>query len=209
MSWTKEIFISTYKDNLNKIPERNRGDGFQAIFEALEKKRLSYYSIIETGSVRPGFSIEGDGQSTLLFDSFVNYYDGVVLSVDLESDTTKHAHDNTSRKTITMNDDSIRFLWNFRSDEAIHLFYLDSYDVDFENPLAANLHHINELVAISRFLEKGTLVAIDDCKFEKDDPRIPAKINHKFVGKGLFVETFMNNIGANLLFDGYQQLWEI
>lgn len=214
MNWTNEVFVPKYKDKLNSIPERNRGDGFQVMFETLEKKDKHLISILETGSMRPGYSVEGDGQSTKLFDEFVNARRGMVISVDIDQQTSKYARDNTSEKSYIYTDDSVHFLWKNRNSSllnstTIDLFYLDSYDVDFQNPLAANLHHMKELVAISEWLDPGVLVAVDDCRFYPGDSRIPPHIDPRFVGKGVFVEDFMENIGAKLLFNGYQKVWEI
>jgi len=214
MNWTKDIFVPIYKKQLNGIPDRNRGDGFEVIFEALEKKDKHLTTILETGSMRPNGSLEGDGQSTRLFDEFVQAKRGIVISVDIDGNTSKYARDNTSEKTYLYTDDSIHFLWKNRNssllnNSSIDLFYLDSYDVDFENPIAANLHHMKELVAISEWLDPGVLVAVDDCRFYPGDRRIPQHINAEFVGKGLFVQDFMENIGAKMLFDGYQKVWEI
>lgn len=211
MSWVQDVFIPKYKDKLNGIPERNRGDGFQVIFEALESKKQEFFTIVETGSMRPSGTLEGDGQSTLLFDHFVGYNPGIFISIDVDEKTSEYAKKNTIY-TECINSDSVSFLWNELALYVSHdvsLFYLDSYDVDFSNPLAANLHHMKELVTIAKWLKPGTLVAIDDCRFFPGDKRIPQHIDHVYVGKGLFVENFMENIGAKLLFDGYQKVWEI
>jgi len=215
MTWTKEFFADK-KQLLNGIPERNRGDGFEVIFTELEKKSLvlpAWYLIVETGSMRPGGTLEGDGQSTLLFDSFVNYYKGRVISVDVDKTAFKHSSENTSSATSNILSDSIKFLWkdlpNAIGSDKVDLFYLDSFDVDFDNPVNSNLHHIKELTAISQFLTKGTLVAVDDCRFLDGDKRIPQNVKAKDVGKGNFVESFMKDIEAKLLFDGYQKVWEI
>lgn len=207
--WTEEIFITNYKEKLNNIPERNRGDGFLSIFKELEKKENKIFNIVETGSMRPGFTMDGDGQSTKLFDNFVNYYDGQVITVDLDKNTSNFANTNTTNKTITYNQDSVLFLWNILNLDKVDLFYLDSYDVDFNNPILANIHHFKELVAISKWLKSGVLVAVDDCKFDNSDIRIPKHIPAQYVGKGVFVENFMQNINADIIFDGYQKVWKI
>lgn len=57
---------------------------FRRAFEFLAAKQQATYSIVETGCARTAESWEGDGQSTLLFDRFVNALGGSVLSVDID-----------------------------------------------------------------------------------------------------------------------------
>lgn len=205
--WIDNVFIPNHKNKLNGLSERNRGDGFQAIFENI--KLSDGLVIIETGTMRPGFTEEGDGQSTQLFDSFAKYLNGRVYSVDIDPKTKEFAEtkvDTSVTKLFTM--DSIKFLWNFEV-ESPCLFYLDSYDVDFSNPVLSNLHHMKEVAAISRYLTKGVLVAVDDCRFADNDFRVPYGVRAADVGKGNYVSSFMKDINAELIFDGYQKVWRI
>lgn len=210
--WIDDVFIPKHKNKLNELADRNRGDGFQAIFEniKLSRKRLV---IVETGTMRPGFTEEGDGQSTQLFNSFAKHLNGRVYSVDIDPKTKEFAQtkvDENITKLFTM--DSVKFLWHFDSYAYLDLpdlFYLDSYDVDFSNPMASNLHHIKELAAISRYLSKDVLVAVDDCHFADNDWRVPNGVRASDVGKGNFVSSFMKDINASLIFDGYQKVWRI
>lgn len=214
MSWVEKVFKPKYFDILNGEPGRNRGDGFLAIFNALEQKGLfNSYSILETGCMRPGYTPQGDGQSTKLFDDFLssNGYDGELISIDLNPEHVAFARENTNTNRVNVFcGDSVNYLWNhLPAFYTFDLIYLDSYDVDFDRPILSNLHHIKELVACSRFLRKGTIVAVDDCRFEANDPRIPPGVDHNLVGKGTFVESFMRDIQAEKIFDGYQKAWRI
>lgn len=214
MTWVDDVFIPKHKDKLNGIPERNRGDGFEVIFRAMEDTRMRECPvIIETGTMRPGFTEEGDGQSTQLFNSFAKYHNGKVYSVDIDPKTREFAATKTDCEvTKLFTRDSVRFLWDFDKYSYLdipNLIYLDSYDVDFSNPIASNLHHIKELVAISRHLNKGVIVAVDDCRFIEGDPRVPNGVRAADVGKGNFVSSFMNDINATLIFNGYQKVWRI
>lgn len=214
-SFTQEVFIPQYFDKLNGIPERNRGDGFKVIFEELDRrveKSMLPINIIETGCMRPGYTMDGDGSSTLLFDTFVGYHGrGSVNSIDITPTHASFADKSTSNRTIVTCADSVVTLWNMHNKlyEYVDLLYLDSYDVDFDNPLMSNLHHMKEMIAAAHLIRSGTIVAIDDCRFYEGDPRIPAGISASMVGKGIFVQDFMKNIGASLIFDGYQKVWKL
>jgi len=60
-----------------------RGETFRRIFEILEAMEKSSYTIVETGCARKQDNWGGDGQSTLLFDRFVNHWGGSVRTVDI------------------------------------------------------------------------------------------------------------------------------
>ena len=72
----------------------------------------------------------------------------------------------------------------------IDVLYLDSFDVDFNNPVPSSFHHIKELLAIFPKIQKGTLIVVDD--------------NFNGKGKGQMIKDYMKNIGINPFFDEYQ-----
>jgi len=172
------------------------------MFMALEKLGKSYYRIFETGTTRVAGNWEGDGQSTVLFDKFVNFYDGVVFSVDIDPRAIANARGLVSYKTQCVCGDSVRFLKSMadmtNSRCAADLVYLDSYDLDVDDPLPSMFHHIKELLALGS-LASGTLVVVDD----------NLVYNGKDTGKGKFVEEYFNNIGVKIIYRGYQMIWQV
>ena len=74
--------------------------------------------------------------------------------------------------------------------------YLDSFDLDQKNPHPSMLHHIKEIAAIMKNTMPGTIIAIDDHISDE-------------VGKGNYVKSFMNDIDAKLIHDGYQIIWQL
>jgi len=46
--------------------------------------------------------------------------------------------------------------------EFLDLLYLDSFDVDFDDPLPSAIHHLKELLAIAPLVSFETLVVVDD-----------------------------------------------
>ena len=47
-------------------------------------------------------------------------------------------------------------------DNLIDFLYLDSYDVDFLNPLPSALHHLEEFNRVKHLLHKNSIILIDD-----------------------------------------------
>jgi len=186
------MFIDYFNEKYyNKLAHRK--DSFKKIFELLEFKSKNFYVIIETGCVRNRNNFAGDGMSTLLFDEFVNFYDGIVISVDKNKNHCDLANSMTSEKTKVYNSDSIPLLWNLNINYDIDLVYLDSYDIDFNKPHPSMLHHLKEFCAILPKLKPGCIIAIDD---NKDN-----------CGKGYYIKEFMQNINKKLLVDDYQLVY--
>ena len=170
-----------------------RKESFKKIFSVLEKKEKNFYYIVETGCARMKDNFSGDGMSTVLFDGFVNYHGGRVVSVDINSQHCAFAESLVSNKTRIVCGDSVEYLWKAESENHIDLLYLDSYDVDFSQPHESALHHMKELCAVSGQLKNGTLVVVDD--------------NKGGVGKGMYVASFMDNLGYKRFIDDYQIGW--
>jgi predicted O-methyltransferase YrrM len=188
-------FDRKYANKLGK-----RAHTFRKTFELLEmnahKYSKKFYHILETGCVRSKNSFDGDGMSTVLFDAFVNYYDGMVMSIDINEEHCKLARSLVSKKTQVICADSVKYLWRVVEGNFIDLVYLDSYDIDFNNPHPSALHHMKEFCAISGQLSDGTLVAVDDQKNENS-------------GKGMYIARFMEDVGYKRFIDDYQIGWII
>jgi hypothetical protein len=190
-SFVKEIFQKEYQAKLGV-----RKTTFRAIFEYLEQRGKTDYLIVETGCARPTQSWDGDGQSTLMFDRFVNFYGGQVHTVDIDPDNCAYTRERISPKTQVHCSDSVKFLWNYPFEKAPDLLYLDSFDLDTNDPHPSALHHVKELLAVIRHLNEETIIVIDDNI--TDD-----------VAKGKYVNDFMLDIGATPVFKQYQIAWQL
>ena len=188
MSQFLDHFDKTYFVKLNK-----RAKTFRKLFELLEEKNKDYYLIVETGCSRTKDNYSGDGMSTVLFDEFVNFYDGQVISVDISEVNCNLARSLVSDKTEIFCGDSVNFLWNLNPSEDIDLLYLDSFDINFNKPHPAMLHHLKELCAVVGKLKKDVIIAVDD-NIEKS-------------GKGGYIANFMENLGYKKVIDEYQIVW--
>lgn len=182
-------------------PIRNRADNFLKIFSILEQKNNKEFSLIETGTMRAdhgSLSFGDDGASTYIFDKFINFYDGELFSVDINPKNVEHAKKYVSSKTKIFCENSVSFLWKLPKDLDIDLIYLDSFDIDKDNPHPSQLHHIKELCAVIDKIKKGTIMVIDDHD---------AFFTQGRIGKGTYAKEFMKDIGANLIFENYQIGW--
>ena len=190
-----------------------RSETFRQAFEILEAMDKSGYTILETGCARTEGNWYGDGQSTLLFDRFVNHRGGTVRTVDISQEACTWLRGNVSGKVTVTCSDSVAYLRELiLSDELnIDLLYLDSYDLDWRNPHPAALHHLHELCAVMPLLASGTLVMVDDTATCQARVRLKGQdlVLHDFgvTGKGAYVADFFSKIGCAPVIEGYQHGW--
>lgn len=197
-----------------------RAPGFRAMFKSLLNMNLSEYTIVETGCSR---KVDGDnivygtqvpenhpwyptgdqgpwadGQSTFLFDQFVQRHKGNVYTVDIDPVNCHVASENSSDLVTVTCQDSVTFLRTLAYQigiKKIDLLFLDSYDLDWYKPHDSGLHHIKELISVVPYLRSGTIIGIDDNR------------NGDLLGKGIYVIDYLKNIGATCLEDSYQGVW--
>jgi hypothetical protein len=203
VEYFKETYYEKLKTPSGNNPVRNRADSLLKIFEILEKKPQSNFYVLETGCMRPDhgdFNFSGDGCATFIFDDFINKKDGTVLSVDIEPVNTAYAKSKVSNKTLLHTGDSVAYLYGFASSLKFDLIYLDSYDIIQADPHPSQLHHIKELAAVLKNTKPGTLICVDDHD---------AFFTGGTIGKGNYVKSFMQDIGAKLIHEDYQIVWEM
>lgn len=179
-----------------------RAPSFRLMIDCLQARAKNSYFILETGCMRSDDNWAGDGMSTRLFDAFVGFHDGKVLSMDINPDNVAMARKHCSERTEVICGDSVSTLHRLSRQGTlpeIDLLYLDSYDFDKVNPLPSMFHHMKELTSIMPSLSPGTLVCVDD----------NLMIDGRLIGKGTMVDLFMRDIGAERLFEGYQLVWRL
>ena len=174
-----------------------RADGFAALFEALTAGPPRPL-IIETGCLRIAGNWEGDGQSSFMFDALTRAMGGAFFSIDVLAESIETARRACSSAVNLICNDSVAALYTLsqlmRGPAA--LVYLDSYDVDADNPMPSAIHHALELAAARPLLGPGTLVCVDDYG-----------VGRQPGGKGLILDRFFANIRARVLYSGYQRIW--
>ena len=176
----------------------HRARSFRLMFKLLEERQKTDYLILETGCLRVPGNWAGDGQSSLLFDRFVNFHGGALHTVDLDPNACRAAQSVVTGKTTLYCMDSVAFLWQFDNARPADLIYLDSFDLDVNNPHPSTFHHMKELTAAwSRgLIRPGTILAVDD-----NIPNGP--------GKGAYVKEFLYNVGIAPVLEDYQIVWQL
>jgi hypothetical protein len=177
-----------------------RKDGFQLIFELMFKEKSNNFSIIETGTVRNPNNWK-DGNSGFLFSEMVKEHGGSVRSVDIDQtavDTANQFIDQKYYKSYCS--DSVAWLASLTDMSNVDLFYLDSYDVSWDNDIPSAEHHLKEFLAIESYLKPGCIVAIDD------NSRFLA--NNNRTGKGRLIVEYLDSKGIKPVYDAYQIIYK-
>jgi predicted O-methyltransferase YrrM len=209
MNWL-DHYRKTYYPLLNPDPSENAGIlqtgmykrdvGFDIAFRLLLNQRQQDFSIIETGTLRnPGQW--KDGQSAWLFTEFVMYHGGTVRSVDIDSEACKNASVALPVAQFSVAcADSVYWLTQQTDLEAVDLFYLDSWDVVWENDTDSAQHHLIEFLAIEPYLKSGAVVVIDD----------NSRWCHSYqrTGKGRAVLEYLESKNHLPIYDEYQIIWQ-
>jgi hypothetical protein len=174
-------------------------------------KDLNKFKFIETGCSAHGT------KSTLLWDKFVNFYDGSVDSVDLNERAVNNTIPQVSGKSKVFHSNSLDFLP--KVDGLIDFLYLDSYDVDFLNPLPSAMHHLEEFNRVKHLLHKNSIILIDDtpvsAEWVDDGLNQPNNVllkrifNPNMSGKGSLVNMELEKMGATKILHQYQTLWRL
>jgi hypothetical protein len=178
----------------------NRSVGFDVIFRLLLNQKQSNFNIVETGTLRtPGNWM--DGQSARLFTEFVDLYSGTVRSVDIDSVACNAARDSISSTNFSVtHNDSVAWLDSLTDLDLVDLFYLDSYDVDWNNDTASADHHLKEFKIIQPFIRPGAIVAVDDNSRWVN--------NNQRTGKGRAIVEYLETQGHLPILDEYQIIFQ-
>lgn len=115
-------------------------------------------NIIETGSSAWGTN------SSLLFDSYVNSFGGSFASVDIRRQPSRALRKICTPRSKFWCNDSVRFLKLFtQTCSRVDLVYLDSWDVDWSQPISSAIHGFNEYLILLPLLKQyGGLLLVDD-----------------------------------------------
>lgn len=178
----------------------NRAVGFDIIFRLLLNQKQHNFNIVETGTLRtPGNWM--DGQSARLFTEFVDLYGGQMRSVDIDSTACEAARNTiVSTKFSVAHSDSVTWLQQQTDLDQVDLFYLDSWDVDWNNDSASAEHHLKEFMTIQPHIQPGCVVAIDDNSRWVN--------NNRRTGKGRAVVEYLEGQGHLPIYDEYQIIFQ-
>lgn len=192
-----------------------RAVSFRKAFEYLDT-RPDPITIVETGCARSIGNWAGDGQSTLLFDRYVQSRKkgSHVYSVDINEDNVRACQAEVSKLVTVACSDSVSYLHQLSQslDQDISLLYLDSFDVNWLDLVPSAVHHLKELVAIKPRVTNHTLVMVDDSPIYThvypDTRENLILIGDNCIGgKGRYVADFAKDVGAKMLWNHYQTAW--
>ena len=134
----------------------------KSMFDVLKIFNQKQINIVETGSSAWGMN------STSLFDSYVNSFGGNVYSVDIRAKPMLDLEKKLTKNTQLFCMDSVKFLEKMELDNKNQtLFYLDSMDVNWRNPLAAMKHGLNEFKTLTHILNVNDYILIDDTPIDE------------------------------------------
>ncbi|MBM4231938.1 MAG: hypothetical protein FJ184_14610 [Gammaproteobacteria bacterium] len=193
---------------------------FRKIFNYLDTFDASQpLVIVETGCLRTPDNWAGDGQSTLMFDRYLQHRSagGSCYAMDIDPVATAACRSFVGSQTEVFTGDSVIVLRDVAerlraSGQKISLLYLDSLDLDWNNVTPSAVHHLKELVSIYEFVTPQTLVVVDDAPM---DVVCAQSANGGFdllrdpvvSGKGKFVAEYAAQVGAKNFFSHYQSAW--
>jgi hypothetical protein len=209
----------TYNANINEYEMFSNPSGikkhinyltFKELFKQMEGLKNPY--ILESGIASRGT------YSTYLFNEYVKKYGGFFWSVDIDKSLVETHKGNMCPATQLICDDSVSFFteWSKQHDVA-NVIYLDSYDLDFYNPVPSANHGLAEYNSLMPVIKKNTLLLIDDTpinpywldsrdKLYRDMCGYYTNNNNTLPGKGMYVLNEITN--ANKLMHMYQVLYK-
>lgn len=176
-----------------------RFPGFEIMFQLLLAQKQPWYNIIETGTLRKPGNWK-DGQSAVVFTEFVQQFGGTVRSVDIDPAACRAAARAIKDPRFSVHcSDSVTWLRDNAHLDQVNLFYLDSWDVKWQDDSDSAEHHLSEFQAIESHLSAGTVVAIDDNARFLDGRR---------TGKGRRIVEYLAKQGREPIYDAYQIIYQ-
>ena len=180
-------FYKWFNDIAPKLGEREIS--FKKIFKYLDSQPAPII-IVETGCLRKKDNFL-DGQSTLLFDKYTlsRGENSKVYTVDINPNSTEVCKKAVSGNVEITTEDSVKYLNKLsgiflKNKTRVSMFYLDSFDVDWRYIHPSAAHHLKELAAITRILNKETLVVVDDSPANTNITQVD-KINAKILEENI------------------------
>jgi hypothetical protein len=183
---------------------------FKKLFKEMEG--IKNPCILESGIASAGTN------STYLFNEYVKKYGGFFWSVDINQNLVDLHKGNMCPATQLISSDSVTFFKNWcNSHDVANVIYLDSYDVDWYNPLPSGNHGLSEYKSLMPVIKKDTLLLIDDTpinpywldtrnKLYSDMCDYYINNNNTLPGKGMFILNEITN--ADKLIHNYQVLYK-
>jgi hypothetical protein len=184
------------------------------ITHALELLNCKHANIIETGSSAWGVN------SSMLFDSYVNSFGGTFTTVDMRLVPLVTLKGRVTNRSSLHCNDSVLFLEKIaKAAIRLDLVYLDSWDVDWSNPLPAGYHGLKEFLTILPLLSASHgILLVDDTPSTSESFHIETGLSPSifesylneygcYPGKGGLILNYLRGINLGTVVEhGYQML---
>jgi hypothetical protein len=166
MEFNLDSFLSKYHF-LYREGSKSKKEFFEYVIPKLVEKASQggEIKVVETGTMwtKPE---EGAGAFTLIMaDLIKNHTGGRLFTIDISPDAIEKCKANTldyADHITYVTSDSINFLKNYSRSLMTDLFFLDSYDLDVNDPIPSQIHHLRELLAIYDYASQGVMIGVDD-----------------------------------------------
>lgn len=178
--------------------------------------------IIETGSSAWGTN------SSELFNKFLHFKNSnpsnkaFLYTCDLRINPLVNLVYRVSQNVVLICNDSVNCIENLANKLPINdfnfLIYLDSYDLDYRNPIPSGFHGFKEFIAAIPFLKKGTVLVIDDSpidlnecpEYAKEDSKLFFENYGHYPGKGMFIDPIISKFkNCKKIYHNYQIVYII
>ena len=146
-----DLHFQTWSD-----PVHVNRPGFEAALFGCKDEPMR---ILETGTSAWGTD------STRLWDSYVDTFGGEFWSVDLSAKPSRRLANQTCSRSHLIVSDSVTFIRESSHKYGVSnldICYLDSWDLDWDDPTPAAIHGLAEWEAVLPILGKGAKVLVDD-----------------------------------------------
>jgi hypothetical protein len=204
---TLEEYKNLYLANSNQVVRSGNGlipVRYQQLVKISNvlKNHFNFNNInfIETGASQNW----DDGCVGYFFARLVEEIGGEMISVDNSEKVHNRSitfYKNVLKKIKVKSylDDSINLINN--TENKFNLVHLDSWDLDLKDPVPSMLHGWREFDSISKKVEIGGIIIIDDNYFKgswvdwnyPDGSRERIDINYEIIGKGAMIYHFCKN----------------
>ena len=187
------------KDYLENRCDLRRVETLQKTLDLMQERGAT--CLVETGTQRSGYSCQNDGCSTMIFADWARDHRALFYSVDINREAIEKVQrlfkSEGLKNQVSFShvglvcSDSVPFLRNFG--QQIDMLYLDSYDIDWQNPWPSQRHHLKEITAALPWITESTVILIDDCGLP-------------YRGKGGMAIEFLEKRGWVVIAEEYQAL---
>lgn len=169
-------------DFIEAFQEQEYFENYKLRFSSIKKifSRLSNqdsFVIVETQG------LNSNPDMTILFDSFINFYDGEFYTCVPDKETSDSVADIITPKSTIVQTNPISFLDSFESKENIDLIWMNDGNITPQTRIEDAIQHLFALIPVYSKLKSGCIIATDDNNSDSSQ-----KFGRGFIIKKFFQE---------------------